>query len=150
MKMKTLVTAVLAITIAGAASSASANEAETKACAFAASLGGGLEPALENIISMADWWSDADRAKLDPNFRPQMDGFNYEAGLTYIVTDFAPFMQEYLVVTGDLRRGVPLYFRLRFSGTDSGLLFSNIDFNSNLDRIFTTGLIMEPKPVVCR
>ncbi len=142
-------TVLFAAGMAMIAAPAFANNAQSGSCQFADALGDDTDRILLTLKGLAEKWNDSDRAKLEPIFRPQLDKFKFEPGKVYRVAGFAPYMEEYLVVSADFARAQPIFFRLKFGGSESGLVFRNIVFNTEFEEIFEVGTIASPVEVEC-
>ncbi len=141
--------AALPVLVALNAAPALAADPDAETCQLAAVFADGTDAIIAHIQSMAALWGEAERAKLDPVFRPELGKFNFVKGNVYIIADFEPFMREYLVVSGDASKAATIFFRITFAEGPQGYMFRNIDFNTNYKEIMGTTLAQTPQPVGC-
>ncbi|MEX0347065.1 MAG: hypothetical protein AB3N20_19235 [Rhizobiaceae bacterium] len=128
---------------------AAAQDPVAETCEFADILDKGTDVTIGQLLKLARLWPDADRAKLDPIFRPELKGFNMSKGKVYQIADLGEFAQEFLVVTTDRSRASNIYFRIIFQTYDEGYFFKNVKFNSDYYKITSPAFIQEPEPVDC-
>lgn len=147
MGKRTAVAALLALLMSG---SAWAQDPLAETCEFADILDKGTDVTLGQLLKLARLWPDADRAKLDPIFRPELENFNLSKGKVYHIADLGEFAQEYLIVSADRGRASNIYFRIIFQTYEEGYFFKNVKFNSDYYKIITPGFVQEPEPVDCR
>lgn len=131
------------------ANPAAAADPRVESCGLAAVLADGTDAIIAHFERMAILWDEAERAKLDPVFRPELGKFDFAKGKVYLVADFDPFMREYLVVSGDASRAVTIFFRLSFAQGPKGYMFRNVDFNTNYAEIMATNFAHPPQEIGC-
>lgn len=141
---------VIAVVMASAmASPALAQDPMAETCEFADILDRGTDVTIGQLLKLARLWPDSDRAKLDPIFRPELEGFNLSKGDVYHIADLGDFAQEFLVVAADRGRASNIYFRIIFQTYEKGFFFKNVKFNSDYYKITVPAFMQEPKPVDC-
>lgn len=146
MGKRTAIATAMALLISGPAL---AQDPVAETCEFANTLDKGTDVTLGQLLKLARLWPDADRAKLDPIFRPELKGFNLAKGDVYHIADLGDFAQEFQVVSADRSRASNIYFRIIFQTYDEGYFFKNVKFNSDYYKITAPAFLQEPKPVDC-
>ncbi len=131
------------------ASPALAADPRAESCKLAAVLADGTDAIIGQFEEMAKLWDEAERAKLDPVFRPELGKFDFDKGKVYLIADFDPFMREYMVVSGDASRAVTIFFRLSFARGPRGYMFRNVDFNTDYSEIMASNLAQPPQEIGC-
>ncbi len=144
---------ILAVAVASAfmvqGATAEPQDPVAETCEFAGNLDKGIDIVIGQLLKFARNWPEADRAKLDPIFRPELDGFKMSKGDVYKIADLGDFAQEFLVVTADKGRGSNIYFRIIFQAYTDGFFFKNVKFNTDYYEITSPAFIQKPAMVDC-
>lgn len=126
-----------------------AQDPVAETCEFAGVLDKGTDVTIGQLLKLARLWPDADRAKLDAIFRPELKDFSMSKGEVYHIADFGDFAQEFLIVAADRSRASNIYFRIIFQTYEKGYFFKNVKFNADFYKITDPAFAMAPRKVDC-